>query len=135
MSSRHPEELQDLAEELGPLAQAGTPREAAASVTWCWCLYWSAAELREERAYLVRLSDEQRRRTGCPASELCDELRTQDTRKSPPSGSDRPRAPQADELKFGDHGYRYRLHDDEGAPERIRLKPAEGQREDAFNGP
>jgi hypothetical protein len=30
MSSRHPEELQDLANELGPRAQAGTPREAAA---------------------------------------------------------------------------------------------------------
>jgi predicted dinucleotide-binding enzyme len=30
MSSRHPEELQDLAEELGPRARAGTPREAAA---------------------------------------------------------------------------------------------------------
>jgi hypothetical protein len=30
MSSRHPEELQDLAKELGPRARAGTPREAAA---------------------------------------------------------------------------------------------------------
>jgi 8-hydroxy-5-deazaflavin:NADPH oxidoreductase len=30
MSSRHPEELQDLAKELGPRAHAGTPREAAA---------------------------------------------------------------------------------------------------------
>jgi 8-hydroxy-5-deazaflavin:NADPH oxidoreductase len=30
MSSRNPEELQDLADELGPRAQAGTPREAAA---------------------------------------------------------------------------------------------------------
>jgi hypothetical protein len=30
MSSRHPEELQELADELGPLAHAGTPREAAA---------------------------------------------------------------------------------------------------------
>ena len=30
MSSRHPEELQDLARELGPRAHAGTPREAAA---------------------------------------------------------------------------------------------------------
>jgi 8-hydroxy-5-deazaflavin:NADPH oxidoreductase len=30
MSSRHPEELQDLARELGPRARAGTPREAAA---------------------------------------------------------------------------------------------------------
>lgn len=30
MSSRHPEELAELADELGPLAQAGTPREAAA---------------------------------------------------------------------------------------------------------
>jgi hypothetical protein len=29
MSSRHPEELEDLAEELGPRAHAGTPREAA----------------------------------------------------------------------------------------------------------
>lgn len=30
VSSRHPEELQDLARELGPRARAGTPREAAA---------------------------------------------------------------------------------------------------------
>jgi predicted dinucleotide-binding enzyme len=30
MSSRHPEELESLAGELGPLAHAGTPREAAA---------------------------------------------------------------------------------------------------------
>lgn len=30
MSSRHPEKLQDLANELGPRAQAGTPRAAAA---------------------------------------------------------------------------------------------------------
>ena len=30
MSSRHPEELQDLARELGPRARAGTPQEAAA---------------------------------------------------------------------------------------------------------
>jgi hypothetical protein len=30
MSSRHPEELADLARELGPRARAGTPREAAA---------------------------------------------------------------------------------------------------------
>lgn len=30
MSSRHPEELEPLAEELGPRASAGTPREAAA---------------------------------------------------------------------------------------------------------
>jgi predicted dinucleotide-binding enzyme len=30
MSSRHPEELQDLARELGPRAHVGTPREAAA---------------------------------------------------------------------------------------------------------
>ena len=30
MSSRHPEELQDLAQELGPRAHVGTPREAAA---------------------------------------------------------------------------------------------------------
>jgi predicted dinucleotide-binding enzyme len=30
MSSRHPEELEDLARELGPRARAGTPREAAA---------------------------------------------------------------------------------------------------------
>jgi hypothetical protein len=30
MSSRHPEELESLAEELGPMAHAGTPREAAA---------------------------------------------------------------------------------------------------------
>jgi len=30
MSSRHPEELADLARELGPRAQAGTPRDAAA---------------------------------------------------------------------------------------------------------
>lgn len=30
MSSRHPEELEDLATELGPRAHAGTPREAAA---------------------------------------------------------------------------------------------------------
>jgi predicted dinucleotide-binding enzyme len=30
MSSRHPEELTDLANELGPKATAGTPREAAA---------------------------------------------------------------------------------------------------------
>jgi predicted dinucleotide-binding enzyme len=30
MSSRHPEELQPLAKELGPRARAGTPREAAA---------------------------------------------------------------------------------------------------------
>ena len=30
MSSRHPEELADLAAELGPLARAGTPAEAAA---------------------------------------------------------------------------------------------------------
>lgn len=30
MSSRHPEELQALADELGPRARAGTPREAAA---------------------------------------------------------------------------------------------------------
>ncbi|MBN1238818.1 MAG: NADPH-dependent F420 reductase [Gammaproteobacteria bacterium] len=30
MSSRHPEELQGLADELGPRARAGTPREAAA---------------------------------------------------------------------------------------------------------
>jgi hypothetical protein len=30
MPSRHPEELQDLARELGPRAQVGTPREAAA---------------------------------------------------------------------------------------------------------
>jgi predicted dinucleotide-binding enzyme len=29
MSSRHPEELEALADELGPLANAGTPREAA----------------------------------------------------------------------------------------------------------
>ena len=30
MSSRHPEELQDLAKELGPRAHVGLPREAAA---------------------------------------------------------------------------------------------------------
>ena len=41
LSSRHPETLKPLADRLGPLAQAGTPREAAASINCNACRHAS----------------------------------------------------------------------------------------------